>query len=260
MSEMVCPQCQQRFEVQDQPGVPLAAVMCPNCRTTALQPGRAAGDMPGAGVLPLAYAAPVPGTSGLAITGFVLGICSLMLSILTGIPAIICSAIALRQTGPGKRGGRGLAIAGLVLGIIGTVVHIALIGAAIIIPQFSNASNDARASAAMSTTQSLQAQLELYKLQHNDSYPTLREMSGFSVLVQTTDASGVASPSGRYGPYLQAPPVNPFTGSSQVVSIQSPVSSAGWAYDPTNGKILPILPAKQVGNVSSGGTGFLIAP
>lgn len=62
---------------------------------------------------------PQPQGNGLAVAGLILGILSFFTLCLTGIPAIICSAIAM-----GKPAGRGIAIAGLLLGMLGTVAGI----------------------------------------------------------------------------------------------------------------------------------------
>jgi hypothetical protein len=55
-------------------------------------------------------------SNGLAIVGFILGLLSFCTACVTGIPAVICSAIAMNR--PGKHG---LATAGLILGILGTI-------------------------------------------------------------------------------------------------------------------------------------------
>src|SRR4026207_276153 len=52
------------------------------------------------------------------------------------------------------------------------VVIILGILAAIVIPQFTNASQDARESSLLSQLQTLRSQIELYKLQHRDTWPT----------------------------------------------------------------------------------------
>ena len=52
------------------------------------------------------------------------------------------------------------------------VVIILGILAAIVIPQFTNASEDARKSSLTSQLQTIRSQVELYKLQHRDRYPT----------------------------------------------------------------------------------------
>src|ERR1043165_2695878 len=53
------------------------------------------------------------------------------------------------------------------------VVIILGILAAIVIPQFTNASQDARKSSLVSQLQTLRSQSELYKLQHGDVLPNL---------------------------------------------------------------------------------------
>src|SRR5205823_8220667 len=53
------------------------------------------------------------------------------------------------------------------------VVIILGILAAIVIPQFTNASQDARKSSLVSQLQTIRSQVELYKLQHGDTLPAL---------------------------------------------------------------------------------------
>lgn len=62
---------------------------------------------------------PVTPTSGLAIASLILGILSLIsCSILTGLPAVICGHMALKevQQSYSALNGRGLAVAGLIMG------------------------------------------------------------------------------------------------------------------------------------------------
>ena len=95
------------------------------------------------------------------------------------------------------------------------VVIILGILAAIVIPQFSSASNDARKSSLASTAQTLRSQVALYRLQHNDVLP---DQANFWTLMTTkTDALGAAyvagtSTTGPFGPYMQSTPVNPLAG------------------------------------------------
>ena len=95
------------------------------------------------------------------------------------------------------------------------VVIILGILAAIVIPQFTNASEDARKSSLTSQLQTLRSQTELYKLQHLDKFPTDTGDLGssavwsWSALTTQTDETGSAydsssSTSGPFGPYLQA--------------------------------------------------------
>ena len=65
------------------------------------------------------------------------------------------------------------------------VVIILGILAAIVIPQFTNASTDARKNSLSSQLQTMRSQFELYKLQHNDKLPLVFQATGTK-----TDVSG----------------------------------------------------------------------
>src|ERR1700690_4619340 len=67
------------------------------------------------------------------------------------------------------------------------VVIILGVLAAIVIPQFTNASTDARKSNMASQDQTIKSQISLYSLQHNDTYPTLANL--FTDLTSVSDAN-----------------------------------------------------------------------
>src|SRR5690606_28965257 len=94
------------------------------------------------------------------------------------------------------------------------VVIILGILAAIVIPQFSNASEDARKNSATSLIQTVRSAVELYRLEHAGMYPTTDGKIGsdwdWDLLLTKTDASGGTTGSPLYGPYLQQKPQNPF--------------------------------------------------
>ena len=128
------------------------------------------------------------------------------------------------------------------------VVIILGILAAIVIPQFSSASDDARQSSLVSDLQTLRSQLELYKVQHLDHYP--HEASGDSgatwvaggVLVDRltgqTDMYGNAGTD--FGPYLQKIATNPFNGLDTIeIDVAIGGSSAGWNFTSATGQICP---------------------
>src|SRR6266699_3339857 len=77
---------------------------------------------------------------------------------------------------------------GFTLVEIQIVVIILGILAAIEIPQFTNASQDARESALLSQLQTLRSQIELYKLQHFDKLPDLFTI--WNPMTTKTDANG----------------------------------------------------------------------
>ena len=91
------------------------------------------------------------------------------------------------------------------------VVIILGILAAIVIPQFTNASEDARKSSMTSQLQTLRSQIELFKLQHKDNLPGVSgSPAAFNAdlfwthLTTRTDAFGAASAAAdAFGPYLQ---------------------------------------------------------
>lgn len=102
------------------------------------------------------------------------------------------------------------------------VVIILGILAAIVIPQFTNASEDARKSSLTSQLQTIRSQVELYKLQHRDAYPTSNNLVtgtwSWDKLSMHTLEDGTLSESGTLGPYLQSKPINALTGGSNMVS------------------------------------------
>ena len=108
------------------------------------------------------------------------------------------------------------------------VVIILGILAAIVIPQFTNASQDARESALLSQLQTLRSQIELYKLQHKDKLPDL--VTNWNPLIAT---STYGNPAQTFGPYMQSTPTNSLTGGSVVKNGTgaAPVASCDFIYD-----------------------------
>jgi general secretion pathway protein G len=111
------------------------------------------------------------------------------------------------------------------------VVVILGILAAIVIPQFSQASTDAKENSLKSDLQTLRSQIALYKIQHNDVPPAVTSTTTtWDEMTQFTDVSGGLSATKDathiYGPYLQAVPANPFTGTKTV----GPATTNAWNY------------------------------
>ena len=117
------------------------------------------------------------------------------------------------------------------------VVVILGILAAIVIPQFTSASETAKASSVVTQLQSVRAQLELYQIQHNGDYPTLAQMWGN--LTGQTDVLGAAGTD--YGPYLQQTPLNPFTEGSTCAAD----NSADWQYAAATGTLQAVVSAAK---------------
>jgi general secretion pathway protein G len=132
-----------------------------------------------------------------------------------------------------KRNTRGFTLVEILI-----VVIILGILAAIVIPQFTNASNDARNNSVASTLQTLRSQIELYKIQHADAPPTdatnfLTLMMNASNTTGTTHAGGTDA-THTLGPYIQAPPVNPANGASTFGTTFA--TNVGWSYTVSGGQ------------------------
>jgi general secretion pathway protein G len=126
-----------------------------------------------------------------------------------------------------KRNFRGFTLVEILI-----VVIILGILAAIVIPQFTNASNDARNNSVASTLQTLRGQIELYKIQHTDTPPDQANL--VTLLTSKTDTTGnvTTATTGFFGPYVQSFPVNPVNGSSAVGNAAT--AGNGWVYTVTN--------------------------
>ena len=130
------------------------------------------------------------------------------------------------------------------------VVVILGILAAIVIPQFTEASSEAKLSSLCTDLQSVRSQIELYKIQHNDAMPgqdntalggTHTGASGFTNgLIGYTDINGVtqAGPGANiYGPYLQKVPTNQFNMFNTIEEgVGAPGgNNMGWYFNTTTG-------------------------
>ncbi len=112
------------------------------------------------------------------------------------------------------------------------VVVILGILAAIVLPNFTNATTDARTNNLRTTLYSVRNQIEVFKSQHNESPPQITGM--WTLLTGTSDTTetNIANPAGtRFGPYLQNPPINPLNGLTAVTTGASD-TTAGWYYAP----------------------------
>ena len=101
--------------------------------------------------------------------------------------------------------------------LVEILIMVVILGilAAIVIPQFTGASTEARTSSLCSGLQMMRSQIELYKIQHNDNLPGAGTASFEDAMTKYTDVDGAlaatqAPGDGVYGPYVQKIPTNPF--------------------------------------------------
>lgn len=114
------------------------------------------------------------------------------------------------------------------------VVVILGILAAIVVPQFTSAAAETRDNSMKTTVHRIRTQLEIYKNQHNDVYPTFANLE--AQLVGETNAAGAIVPDntvGSLGPYLMQFPINPKTG-TKTIGNGAPGTS-DWFYNETTG-------------------------
>jgi general secretion pathway protein G len=119
------------------------------------------------------------------------------------------------------------------------VVIILGILAAIVVPQFSASSIEAREAALMTDLAAMRGAIELYRVQHNETYPGPLWADFVNQMTTQTDVSGAAGTD--FGPYLRTGiPRNPFNGlnDGNVGAIPGVADdSTGWYYDNTTGEI-----------------------
>lgn len=122
------------------------------------------------------------------------------------------------------------------------VVVILGILAAIVIPQFTEASYEAELSSLTTDLQTVRAQIELYRIQHKDNFPGTYAGVGFGdAMTKYTRKSGALAtpqePGTRvYGPYLQKMPTNPFN-DLNTIDVDGTLGddSHGWYYNMATG-------------------------
>ncbi len=117
--------------------------------------------------------------------------------------------------------------------------------AAIVIPQFTNASQTAMGSSLLSQLQTTRSQLALYQVQHNGTYPA--GLWGNMLIATNSDGTSTGTP--QFGPYLPRAPINPFNNTSVVVSTGQAATN-GWVYTPATGAIYASVNSTLAGLLS----------
>ena len=148
------------------------------------------------------------------------------------------------------------------------VVVILGILAAIVVPQFANATKDSQAGNIKAQIKSVQNQIELFKAREG-AYPLLADLNaapdsaapgGWGVMIDGADGAG-----GRVGGYLKAAPKNPAVASGVASIVEagtlvvatgemdgSDPTAAGWAYDEATGDFGALNYSEATGEVIVG--------
>ena len=119
------------------------------------------------------------------------------------------------------------------------VVIILGVLAAIVIPQFANASGDSKRNSLAASLHAVRSQIEFYMLQHGDFPPNISGADWAALTDQSTYRGVVC------GPYLRDAPINPVNGNSDILVVPGDMvggdsivgAGMGWVYNPSNGKM-----------------------
>lgn len=114
------------------------------------------------------------------------------------------------------------------------VVVILGILAAIVVPQFTKASEDAQTGNVVTQLQTVRSQVELFRVRNNGNYPALTASGtspnfGWDALVGTN--------------FMRACPINPRTGTATITAgtaaptAKANSGDAGWVYDAATGNV-----------------------
>jgi type II secretion system protein G len=117
------------------------------------------------------------------------------------------------------------------------VVVILGILAAVALPQIKAATAESKEANIMSNLATLRQAIEVYRLQHNDTYPTVDIVAQ---LTGTTDASG--DPGSTFGPYIRSDfPMNPLSNRNDIQVLNTMYFEAyglqGWRYAQQTGEL-----------------------
>ena len=133
--------------------------------------------------------------------------------------------------------------------LVEILIVVAILGilAAIVIPQYSEATTEAKFSSLCTDLQALRSQIELYKIQHNNVPPSFA--SFVAQMTTYTDIDGITNaaktPVFCYGPYVKKVPVNQFNNRSDAAGIHGLLDNTGtigdnvgsWEYNEATGAI-----------------------
>ena len=121
--------------------------------------------------------------------------------------------------------------------LVEIMIVVVIVGmlAAIVVPQFTHATEDAKDGALRMNIYRVRQQLEVYK-HHHRGYPSLANFEG-QMLKGTNEAGDVGEIGGvnfKYGPYMMEVPKNSYTNGNVVSG--GTVGSSDWYYNEKTGQ------------------------
>jgi type II secretion system protein G len=124
--------------------------------------------------------------------------------------------------------------------LVEILVVVVLLGilAAVVVPQFTGASNTTRTSSLATNLRRVRSQIELYKYQHNEQFPAaLGDAAADFVRRMTTQTDADGNAGNDFGPYLQRIPVNAFNdlNTVRIDGGAAGLNTEGWRFDTMTG-------------------------
>ena len=116
----------------------------------------------------------------------------------------------------------------LYVDVVVITVALTIIGTTTV-PKFTRASTESKVTDLIEGLETMRVQLDLYRAQHNDSFPPSDSFESFE--------TALTKKVGKYGPYVKKIPVNPFNRLNTVRFDGEPAGAgkAGWRLDTETG-------------------------
>lgn len=116
----------------------------------------------------------------------------------------------------------------LYVDVVVITVALTIIGTTTV-PKFTKASTESKVTDLIEGLETMRVQLDLYRAQHNDSFPPSDSFESFE--------TALTKKVGKYGPYVKKIPVNPFNRLNTVRFDGEPAGAgkAGWRLDTETG-------------------------
>ncbi len=126
------------------------------------------------------------------------------------------------------------------LSLVEILIVVAILGilAAVVIPQYTNASTKVRTSALSSDLHRIRSQIRLYIFHHNEQLPASTGEAATDFERRMTTQTDVIGNAGTdYGPYILGIPVNPFNdlNTLRIDGAPAGANTEGWRFDTTTG-------------------------
>ena len=128
--------------------------------------------------------------------------------------------------------------------LVELMIVVSLLGilAALVVPEFSSSTTEAKTAALQSNLTAIRKQIELYRHDHNEAVPAaIGETGADFIRRMTTKTDAAGDPGGDFGPYFMRMPANPFNdlATVRIGDAAAGANSHGWRFDPVMGLFQP---------------------